>query len=54
MKKILITGAHGFIGSHIYDGLKDNFDIVRADLDSIDLLDIQSVNHLVKKILSMQ
>ena len=31
MKKLLITGYKGFIGSHLYNHLKDSFDVDGID-----------------------
>lgn len=37
MKKILLTGGNGFLGNHVYNVLKSEYDVARFGSDEIDL-----------------
>lgn len=49
MKKILITGVKGFIGSHLFKDFKEKFETYGHDIDSLNLLDAQAVSQYLKK-----
>lgn len=49
MKKILITGASGFIGRNIKEAFFDKYDIVAPDHSSLDLCREQEVHTFLKK-----
>lgn len=41
--KILITGANGYIGSSLYNSLKDRYEVTTISRDNLDLIDIQKM-----------
>jgi len=49
MKKILITGASGFIGRNLKEGLKKTFKIYSPKSSELDLLDSENVEKYMKK-----
>lgn len=49
MKKILITGFKGFIGSHLFKSFKEKFKTHGRDIDTLNLLDAQAVSQYLKK-----
>lgn len=56
MKKVLITGANGYIGGYLRKSLKDSYDVIATDVHGedyllCDLVDRDSVYSLLKKIL---
>lgn len=47
-KKVLVTGANGFIGSHLYNALdRKGYDVV--DLDKTDIRDFKKILRIFKK-----
>jgi GDP-L-fucose synthase len=42
--KILITGVNGYVGSSLYRGLKDQYDVVGISRQDVDLTDSDKVN----------
>lgn len=48
-QKILITGASGFIGRNLAEGLKDTYDVVAPTSKQLNLLDYQEVEAYFRK-----
>jgi GDP-L-fucose synthase len=49
MKKILITGSSGFIGSHLSEGYKEKYQIYSHDIKTLNLLDSRAVFEYLEK-----
>ncbi len=49
MKKILITGAKGFIGSHLCDHFKEKYQLYGYDFEDLNLLEAETVGEFLKK-----
>ena len=49
MKKVLITGASGFIGKNLVENLQAQYDIVPVYRKDADLLEEEQVRQLLQK-----
>lgn len=49
MKKVLLTGGSGFIGSHVLDYLQDDYEIYAPDRKHLDVRNQEQVVSLLKK-----
>lgn len=47
--RVLITGASGFIGTHLVQGLHDTFDVEAPSSEQLDLLDADEVRVYLRK-----
>ncbi|MBQ9233378.1 MAG: sugar nucleotide-binding protein, partial [Lachnospiraceae bacterium] len=43
MKKVLLTGATGFVGKNIYPILSERYDIIAPKRDELNILDLSEV-----------
>ncbi len=50
MKKLLITGGNGFLGSRIIKALNDKYEIFSATSDKLDITDEKRVLNIVKEV----
>lgn len=50
MKKLLLTGATGFLGSHFYSILKDNYELFPVGSKDYDLLDLSQAESMFRNI----
>jgi len=49
MKKILITGSKGFLGQHLVERLKDNYELITPSSSELNMMDVIDLhNHLFR------
>ena len=48
MKNIHITGGNGFIGSNLFNTMKNYFNVSRSDIDTVNILSPAEINAFFK------
>ena len=48
MKNIHITGGNGFIGSNLFNTMKNYFNVSRSDIDTVNILSLAEINAFFK------
>lgn len=49
MKKVLITGAKGFIGSHLAESFKGKYQLYNYDFEDLNLLEMEAVGRFLRE-----
>lgn len=49
MKRVLLTGGNGFLGSHVWDQLLQDFKVFRFSSNELDLKNREKTNQFIKK-----
>ena len=49
MKKILITGSKGFLGQHLVERLKDNYELITPSSSELNVLDVVDLHNQVSR-----